>query len=279
MKTLISITALVLVLLTVTGCNAGIKVPDHPGTYAEIKTSKGDILIRLFQDTPITTDNFVRLAEGTKEWKDPSSGNLIKKPFYNGLIFHRVIKDFMIQGGCPLGNGTGGPGYAFQDECFEKGDQITGKLTSEADAILAFNQILRPYLTANFGQQDNPVYKLFLEIQRAGGKVTPLLGKTVEELQKIAETDKPVFRNGAVLHPVHYGSLAMANSGPDSNGSQFFIVTKQSGTPWLNGKHTVFGEVIEGMKVAHAIESVETGAQDRPVKPITIKSIIIHRVE
>ena len=141
-------------------------------------TSEGDITLELFDDdAPKTVDNFKKLGgEG----------------FYDGLIFHRIIKDFMIQGGCPQGTGTGGPGYTFEDE---------------------FNE-----------------------------------------------------------HKVVRGALAMANAGPNTNGSQFFLVTADS-APWLDGRHTVFGQVTAGMDAVDAIEATPTGAQDRPLEPPVIESI------
>ncbi|HKA33310.1 MAG TPA: peptidylprolyl isomerase, partial [Candidatus Binatia bacterium] len=137
--------------------------------YATIKTTMGDIVVHLFDDkAPKTVANFVDLATGKKEWTDPKTGQKTNRPLYNGTIFHRVIPDFMIQGGDPLGNGTGGPGYRFEDE---------------------FNADLRH--------------------------------------------SKP-------------GILSMANSGPNTNGSQFFITVKP--TPWLDGRHSVFGEVVKGQE-------------------------------
>src|SRR5689334_10230586 len=144
--------------------------------YATIKTSMGDIVVQLFEDkAPKTVANFVDLATGKKEWTDPKTGQKTKRPLYNGTIFHRVIPDFMIQGGDPLGTGTGGPGYRFEDE---------------------INPDLRH--------------------------------------------SKP-------------GILSMANAGPNTNGSQFFITVKA--TPWLDGRHTVFGEVVKGQEVVNAIVS------------------------
>jgi len=171
---------------------------------AVLKTTKGDIKLELWPDTaPETVDNFVRLASGEKEWTDPRTGQNVNKPFYDGTVFHRVIDDFMIQGGCPIGNGTGGPGYDFGDECFDE----SGKLKAK----------------------------------------------------------------------VEYGVIAMANAGPDTNGSQFFIVTRKSGCDWLNGKHTVFGKVVEGMEVAHQIENAPRNPMDKPLENIKIQSVEIKK--
>jgi len=170
------------------------------GTYAIMETSMGKMVFELFEDkTPKTVANFIGLAEGTKEWVDPKTKKMIKKPFYNGLIFHRVIKGFMIQGGCPLGNGTGGPGYRFPDE---------------------FDPELKH--------------------------------------------DRP-------------GILSMANAGPNTNGSQFFIC--EVPTPWLNNKHSVFGALVEGQDVMKAIASVKTDARDRPLEPVKIEKLTIKRVK
>ncbi len=162
--------------------------------YATIRTNQGDIVVRLFsKDAPKTVLNFVGLASGEKEWKHPATGEKQKKPLYDGVIFHRVIPGFMIQGGDPLGQGYGGPGYTFEDE-FKSGRKF----------------------------------------------------------------DKP-------------GLLAMANSGPNTNGSQFFITVAP--TPHLNNRHTIFGEVIEGYDVVEKISNVKTGPQNRPVEPVVIKTI------
>lgn len=166
---------------------------------AVFETNKGTFKVKLFNDkAPKTVENFVGLAEGTKEWTDPKTGEKVKKPFYNGLTFHRVIKDFMIQGGCPLGTGTGGPGFRFEDE----------------------------------------------------------------------------FPAGAPKHDKP-GILSMANAGPNTNGSQFFVTTVP--TPWLDGRHTVFGEVVEGMDVVKSIENTKTGAMDRPAEAVIIKTVTIQK--
>src|SRR5579863_5239958 len=158
--------------------------------YAVFDTTEGRFKVRLFADrVPKTVENFVSLAEGTKTGK----------PFYDGLVFHRVIPDFMVQGGCPEGVGTGGPGYKFEDE-FAKD--------------LAF--------------------------------------------------DKP-------------GKLAMANAGPNTNGSQFFVTTAATG--WLNNKHTIFGEVVKGYDVVEKISKLARDRRDRPQTPVVMKSVKIVEVK
>jgi peptidyl-prolyl cis-trans isomerase A (cyclophilin A) len=165
--------------------------------FAHFTTSEGNFTARLFDaEVPKTVANFTGLASGTTEWTDPRTGKKTKEPYYNGTVFHRVIADFMIQGGDPLGQGTGGPGYKFADE---------------------FNAKLRH--------------------------------------------SKP-------------GILSMANSGPNTNGGQFFITLVP--TPWLDNKHSVFGEIVEGMDVVTKIGKTATSKPgDRPVKPISINAVTI----
>ena len=168
-----------------------------PGTYAHFDTSEGHFTVRLFDnDAPKTVANFVGLAEGAL---DPATGKAGQsKRFYDGLTFHRIIDGFMIQGGDPRGDGTGGPGYKFADEI-----SPNAKFT------------------------------------RAG-------------------------------------LLAMANAGPNTNGSQFFITLAP--TDWLNGRHTIFGEIVEGMAVVEKIGKVKTGRGDRPVQPVVMKAVTVERV-
>ncbi len=167
--------------------------------FADFDTTQGTFTIELFADrAPNTVANFVGLATGTKTWTTPQ-GEESNKPFYNGLIFHRIIKDFMIQGGCPLGRGTGGPGFRFADE---------------------FHPELR---------HDGP------------------------------------------------GVLSMANSGPNTNGSQFFIT--HTATPWLDNRHSVFGKVVEGFDVVNGIANTRTGGQDRPMIDIAIQTVTVREVE
>lgn len=169
-----------------------------PGVYAQFITSEGSFTARLYdQEAPKTVDNFVGLAEGTKEWTDPRSSEKVRRPYYDNVIFHRVIKGFMIQGGDPLGQGIGGPGYTFADE----------------------------------------------------------------------------FHPGARHNKA--GILSMANRGPNTNGGQFFITLGP--TPHLDDRHSVFGEVVEGMDVVQKIGSAATSDRDRPVKDVTIQTIKIER--
>ncbi len=170
-----------------------------PGTYAVFETTQGKIVIRLLEkEAPKTVANFVGLAEGTKEFRDAKGGQKVKRPFYDGLAFHRVIPNFMIQGGCPLGTGTGDPGYKFEDE---------------------FHSSL--------------------------------------------QHDKP-------------GKLSMANSGPGTNGSQFFITV--AATPWLDNHHSIFGEVVEGQDVADKISKAARDKNDRPQQAVVLQKVTIERV-
>jgi len=172
----------------------------QPGTYATFETSEGNIVCRLFEkDAPKTVANFVELAEGKRDWTHPSTGKKSKDRLYDGTIFHRVIPNFMIQGGDPQGTGMGGPGYQFEDET--KGS---------------------PH-----------------------------------------RFDQP-------------GKLAMANAGPNTNGSQFFITV--AATTWLTGKHTIFGEVVEGQDVVNKITALPRGRNDRPSKDVVLKKVTIEKV-
>ena len=185
-------------LLAVSNGFAAESVDKKGALYATLKTSMGDIVIHLFDDkAPKTVANFVGLATGTKEWIDPKSQQKVKRPLYNGTIFHRVIPGFMIQGGDPLGNGTGGPGYRFEDE----------------------------------------------------------------------------FRSD--LRHTKGGILSMANAGPNTNGSQFFITLAP--TLHLDNRHSVFGEVVKGEEVVIAIGNVPRNPNDRPIKDVVLKEVVVTR--
>ena len=252
---------------------------------AVMETNQGTVVLELFEDkAPLTVGNFVGLAEGTKTWTSIDGAEQIDKPFYDGLIFHRVIKDFMIQGGCPQGTGTGGPGYQFQDETYlGKMVPLTGEIADEQTASEVFNQLMVPHLREHQGQSPIPGVAELFATMNSQRSFQPMIGMTVEQIQELMGTSDPLERfepeldaetgEPALIAAVDYGTLCMANSGPNTNGSQFFITTKQGGAEWLNGKHTVFGKVIEGMDIVHAIEDVETAAQDRPVEEVQIISI------
>ena len=171
----------------------------QPGVYAIFETSEGQIVCRLFdRDAPKAVSNFIDLVEGSRQWTHPVTGKKSKDRLYDGTIFHRVIPDFMIQGGDPAGTGMGGPGYQFEDET-----------------------------RASPHSFDGP------------------------------------------------GKLAMANAGPNTNGSQFFITVAP--TTWLTGKHTIFGEVVEGQNVVEKVTKVARNRQDRPLKDVILKSVTIER--
>ena len=175
-----------------------------PGTYAHFTTTHGNFIVRFFdKDAPITVQNFVGLAEGKKAWTDPRTNRQVRRPYYNGLTFHRIIPRFMIQGGDPTGTGMGGPGFKFNDE------------------------------------------------------ISPKL-----------KHDRP-------------GVVSMANAGPNTNGGQFFITVAPY--PSLDGHYSVFGEVVEGLDNVIAISNVPTtgqrgNPQNRPLKPVIMKSVRIERV-
>ena len=171
-----------------------------PGTYAVFNTSEGKITARLFpEQAPKTVENFISLAEGTREWTHRTGGKKSGEKLYDGTIFHRVIPDFMIQGGDPEGTGMGGPGYRFEDETKSSPHKLNAP-----------------------------------------------------------------------------GKLAMANAGPNTNGSQFFITV--ASTDWLTGKHTIFGEVVEGQDIVEKISKVSRNSQDKPHKPVVLETVVIERV-
>ena len=247
---------------------------DDKNDIVIMKTTMGNIEIELFSSlAPKTVENFIGLATGTKEWTDPKTKKKVKRPFYDGLIFHRVISDFMIQAGCPLGTGTGGPGYSFEDEIYKEYVEIKGEINDDATAKKV-NDILILACLMNQQKKNQDFDKELADMFNSAGKndFTEIKKHNVEYFLKKAGKKKFIVGSG-LLNPVEYGTLCMANSGPNTNGSQFFITTKKDGTPWLNGKHTVFGKVIKGMDVVHKIEGVKKNSGDKPVKDVKIISI------
>ncbi|MDA3837644.1 MAG: peptidylprolyl isomerase [Candidatus Delongbacteria bacterium] len=244
---------------------------------ALIETNLGNIKVELLPKiAPKTVANFIGLATGTKEWSDPKSNQKVRKPFYDGLIFHRVIKDFMIQGGCPLGTGTSGPGYKFEDECFDTtGKELkSGKIEDDFIAGEMFRRVIMPYLQrTNEGTRDKEI-QMILERCDQVKSGEPIMEYPIEwYLEKTGHKAK--FIPSVLKAQVKYGVIAMANSGPNTNGSQFFIVTNKEGAKWLDGKHTVFGRVIEGMDVVHKIENVEKDKGDKPVEDVVMTKVSI----
>ena len=239
-----------------------------------IKTSLGDIFVELFiNDAPVTVNNFTGLALGTKEFKD-STGKIIKKPFYDDLIFHRVIKDFMIQGGCPQNNGQGGPGYNFIDEIDASGlglDKIKAVDPKTGPHIyLAINEKLQ-YQQFVLG----PILKdLNVSDQEGFDKQKDEVEKRLMALsvQDVLESMGYKYSEKGSAHMPKRGYLAMANSGPNTNGSQFFITLID--TDWLTGKHTVFGKIVNSsMNVVDKIGAVSVKDGNIPDEEIKIISI------
>jgi peptidyl-prolyl cis-trans isomerase A (cyclophilin A) len=241
-----------------------------------IKTNFGIIEVELFQnDAPKTVGNFIGLAEGTKGFTDSKNGETVKRPFYNGLIFQRVIKDFMIQGGCPRGDGTGGPGYKFEDEI----DAVALGL----DKIIAIDPQSgpHPFLMIRSQQdfQRNILMPLFRDMQissqadldKRRDEVDQRL-KTLTIMDAYENMGYSYSDKGSPYAPVR-GSLAMANAGPNTNGSQFFI--NMVDTDWLTGKHTVFGKVVKGMDVVDKIGNVPVGAGSKPAEDVKIIAIYL----
>jgi cyclophilin family peptidyl-prolyl cis-trans isomerase len=239
-----------------------------------IKTNLGEIEVELFADSaPVTVKNFIDLAVGSKEFTDPATGKKTKRPFYDGLTFHRVIKNFMIQGGCPLGNGQGDPGYRFEDEIdadalgldklkamdLRKGPHPYLGIRNRRD----FQQILLAPLFRKMNiRSREDLEKRKKEVDEALSKLT---------LKQAYENIGYQYSAKGSGHPPVRGSLAMANAGPNTNGSQFFINLVD--TPWLAGKHTVFGRVTAGMEVVDKIGQVPADAQGKPATEVVIISI------
>lgn len=264
----------VILLLMIGACMLNAEKADKNKVHVIMKTNMGTIELELDKTiAPKTVDNFVGLATGTKEYTDPKTNEKKKSHYYDGLIFHRVIKDFMIQGGCPLGTGTGGPGYNFEDETNEPGTIITGKLDSVEKADMILNLVVVPYFQKMKENADPELVGIMQKCQ-AQQSYAPMMEKEAEFYYGITAT-QPIMGKGKLKASVAYGTICMANAGPNTNGSQFFIVTKKDGCDWLNGKHTVFGKVIKGMDVVHKIEDVEKGAGDKPVKPVVIEKVTV----
>lgn len=239
-----------------------------------IETSNGNISVELLKDNaPKTVQNFIDLAEGKKEFTDLQTGKKVRRPFYDGLIFHRVIKNFMIQGGCPKSDGTGGPGYKFEDE-------INAKALGLDDIkVMQDGGSVHPYLLVRTKEDFQrtvlmPLYKqMGIASQQQFEKRQQEAQQRLKQLTLKTCYENLGYRYNDTLkaHAPKRGMLAMANSGPNTNGSQFFI--NLIDTPWLTGKHTVFGKVIEGMEIVDEIGETPVGMSNKPIKDIRILSI------
>ena len=248
------------------------KAPPPNPVYI-LTTNQGEMELELFLDAaPETVESFIGLAEGTKEFTNPKTGEKEKRPYFDGLIFHRVIKDFMIQGGCPLGTGTGSPGFTFKDE-------INGKaLGLDMLKVLPQPQTPHPWL----GVRDQASFQrtVVMPLAEKLGIKSPeefeARRKEFEEalekltLLELYEAQGYQYDEKLKSRPPVRGSLAMANSGPNTNGSQFFLNLQD--TPWLTGKHTVFGQVVKGFDILDKIGAVKT-VRDKPVEDVKILSI------
>ncbi len=267
-------------IVMISGCKKkDTPIPDLTSVnrpVVSMKTSMGTVYIELFTDiAPVTAANFIELASGSKEWTDPKTNSVVKKPFYDGLIFHRVMNDFMIQGGCPLGNGTGGPGYAFEDECYDYtgAAELKGVIKNDENAMAVYMKIILPYLKSEADPHKDLV-SIYRQSQ-TNQNLDAVKNHPIEFYREVTGSTKPIYTGGKLKAQVQYASLCMANAGPDTNGSQFFIVTKKDGCPWLDGKHTVFGKVIAGMAVVESIQKVKVSVNSKPEKNVVIEKIEI----
>ena len=266
---------LTILCLVFMGTANGIVQEDKNNPVCIIKTSMGDIFVELFaKEAPDTVKNFIALAEGEKEYTNPVKNSKVKNHFYDNLIFHRVIKKFMIQGGCPLGNGTSGPGYTFKDEINAK------SLGLDKIKAMQPNGGAHQYLLVRSQQDFSRVIVMPLARKMGIKSQQEFQNQQQEIQQKISQlTLKECYENlgyeyneDLKSHFPKRGVIAMANSGPNTNGSQFFINLVD--TPWLMGKHTVFGRVIKGMEVVDKIGEVAVDNRSIPkteVKIITIR--------
>lgn len=278
MRILLALVFLLFSLLPATAQEGAKEDPANPAVI--VKTNHGDFYLELFpKEAPKTVENFIGLAEGTKEFTDPKTGQKVKRPYYDGLIFHRVLKGFMIQGGDPRGDGSGGPGYTFEDEI--------NATRLGLDKLMAFEPggQLHPFLLVVVRSQEDFYRNVMLPLFNFMGiRSQEDLDKRRDEVQQKMKdlTLKKAYENMGYQYsetlasrPPTKGVIAMANAGPNTNGSQFFINLED--TPHLAGKHTVFGKVVKGMVVVEKIGALETGAGEKPLQETKILSIRLQR--
>ena len=258
-------------LISLGGRNVEVQV-DNPGNpLVLMQTSAGDIVLELFpQEAPETVANFLGLANGTKAFIDAATGMETMQPFYDNLVFHRVIGGFMIQGGSPTGAGDGSPGYHFGDEISAVSLGLDKMLVLDGNGVP--NAVLGIRSQAEFQQRVlGPLYRsMNITSQQQLDSRIAEVDQHLRELsvQQNLEMQGYHFHNELQSHAPVKGVIAMANSGPDSNGSQFFITLAD--TPWLTGKHTVFGKIRTGQDVVDMIGKVKVDEASRPVQPVVI---------
>jgi len=260
---------------------AGIDVSGTPGVV--IETSAGTIEAELWPAAaPKTVKTFIALAEGKVAWMDIPAREIRETPFFDGLTFHRIIDGFMLQGGCPNGNGSGSPGFMFEDEINADGLGLdkaklfpNGPEANPHDAILGLlfgkpqmeqqrifhDMVTRPLLR-----------KLGIPTTEANKRASEWQPKMLDlTLKQVYENQGYVFDDALEAKPMAKYTLAMANSGPNTNGSQFFINLVPN--PYLNGKHTVFGKVTKGFEIVDKLGKVQVGPGNQPVVPVKILKI------
>lgn len=239
-----------------------------------METTSGELIIELYPAAaPKTVDNFLKLASGEKEYTDPVTNKQSTKPFYNGVAFHRVIPSFMIQGGDRKGDGTGGPGYQFEDEISATAlglDKMTIKDAPQYQRELQGVIQKKVFEKLNIHSQQDLDAKRDQANVEFRKMVSDFESKTVEEVLKEAGYQ---FKNNLPSRKNDKYTLSMANAGPNTNGSQFFINVADN--HFLNGKHTVFGKVLGGRAIAETISNVPRDERDKPTTPVAIKKITI----
>jgi len=273
------------------------KMKDSQNPLMYMKTSKGDIVLELYpREAPETVANFIGLAEATKEFYDPKTRKKIKKHYFDGIIFHRIIPNFMIQGGDILGTGRGGPGYKFKDEISAKSlgldkvkvkdmarvygrevqNAVYKKLTKEVQNIRKISSQIRQL------QKKDPKSRMLHTLKVKEKYYVNIYKKKFEAEKKIMEEQTVEelltsigynFDNNLNTSKNEPYTLAMANSGPNTNGSQFFINLVSN--IHLNGKHTVFGKVVKGRDVVQKIVQVKKDRSNKPIDPILIKKLYL----
>lgn len=241
-----------------------VPLPEKPAIYAVLETTQGNLVLELFdKDAPQTVQNFIDLAQGEKEFT-LRNGQPQKRPYYDGLVFHRVIENFMIQGGCPYGDGSGTPGYKFADEINARS---LGLDKEKIGQVPYYTNYLQRYIIQELGIRSQREFEDRREELESNLEKAKNLS-VMEVLYRLGYRYNEVVKS----HRAVKGSLAMANAGPNSNGSQFFI--NQVDTPHLDGLHTVFGHLVSGEDVVDRIVAV-SGKGGPSAPKVTIRKVSV----